>query len=845
MFDETTGRMTTIDWSLVVLYVVVSVAIGVILSRRARTSLASFFTSGGKMPWYLLGTSMVATTFAADTPLAISGFVFTQGISGNWFWWNAIFITMLGVFFYARLWRRANLTTDTEFVDIRYSGKPARFLRGFRAIYFSLIYSAIIMGWVNLAMVKIVSGILEPTDFRIETVDRPLERLLVRTGFLTSRAAEMNLSAAPGWNRAVLSIEAAALSEQAGGIALLPEGDRERALSPPDELGELTLADLADWLDTHGVTVNFPGNEAVSELSAEKLLAGTYRLRADGPTRSVRVLLEMEEHRLSRVLTVKLLFVLFLVTISYCAVSGFWGVVATDFIQFFIAMSGAIYLAIVAASHFGGMQGLIEAAKEGFGEPRAAAMMTMVPFESAADLRAAIELDPGSFDVDASISLMTMERFLIYVLIFWWAIGFTDGGAHLAQRMIGARSERDAAVAYLWYGVAHFCLRMWPWVVVGLAGVVLFPNLAAQQQMNPGAVSYDPEMNYIYTMRVFLGPGLLGLVVASFFAAYMSTISTHVNLSASYLVNDFYKAFLVPGRGEKHYVWASTIATILVAAVGITVTLFLSSIAAAWFLFASLNAGIGLVYLLRWYWWRISAWSELGCFAALITATLVLQLVLWGDLHNRALDRGEPPPSDVPAWYASMLEREGMVAYINRAINMEVTQYRFALEATDDEELLATEEQQEAREFYLERKGTTPEEGHLVAYVEETYNLAEFPLRILFIVPFSILVWLGLTLLTKPTDVEKLKTFYRQVRPGGPGWRHIAKLCPDVNPADSPLNRKNVKAWLVSVVGIYTALFGSHQMLFGSGLLAIVLFALTIASAVYLYRFFGAKQWVE
>ena len=844
MFDETTGRMTTIDWGLVVLYVVISVLIGVILSSRARTSLASFFTSGGKMPWYLLGTSMVATTFAADTPLAISGFVFTQGISGNWFWWNAIFITMLGVFFYARLWRRANLTTDTEFVDIRYSGRPARFLRGFRAIYFSLIYSAIIMGWVNLAMVKIVSGILEPTDFRIETVDRPLEHLLVRTGFLTSRGAEFTLHPGADYQRAVLTLQAGPLSEGAQRLLLLPDGDPDRALTPDQALGDMTLAELAEWLANSGVVVEFPGNEAVAELDADRLLAGTHQLRPDR-VRTVRVLLELEDQRLSRVLTVKLLFVLFLVTISYCAVSGFWGVVATDFIQFFIAMSGAIYLAIVAAGHFGGMHGLIEAARDGFGEPRAAAMMAMVPFESAADLRAAIELDPGRFDLDASISLMTMERFLIYVLIFWWAIGFTDGGAHLAQRMIGARSERDAAVAYLWYGVAHFCLRMWPWVVVGLAGVVLFPNLAAQQEINPGAISYDPEMNYIYTMRVFLGPGLLGLVVASFFAAYMSTISTHVNLSASYLVNDFYKAFLVKGAQERHYVWASTLATIVVAAVGITVTLFLSSIAAAWFLFASLNAGIGLVYLLRWYWWRVSAWSEIGCFAALITATLTLQLVLWGDLHNRALDRGEPPPADVPSWYANVLEREVMVAYINRAISMEVTQYRFALEPTEREDLLATEEQQEAREFYLERKGRAPEEGHLVAWVSETYNLAEFPFRILFIVPFSIVVWLGLTLLTRPTDIEKLKSFYRQVRPGGPGWRHIAEVCPEVPASDSPLNRKNVKAWLVSVVGIYTALFGSHQLLFGSTLLGVFLFTLTVVSAVYLYRFFGAKQWVE
>jgi Na+/proline symporter len=801
------GRLHGIDIGIILVYLVLSVAVGVMLSRRGRASAASFFNSGGKMPWYLLGTSMIATTFAADTPLALSGFVSSNGISQNWFWWCTAIMTMFGVFFFARLWRRAQLSTDTELVAIRYSGKSARVLRTFRAIYLSMFYSIIIMGWVNLAMVKVISGILSPMDLRIAMVDEPLTKMLEATGFI-GKTKTLLLSAEedhPGFMVVIAREGEPVLDEQ----KRVQENFSRLAMtvSPLDSGEEVTLdllqgdrprtiGELMDQLNQMaGVRAAPFGGTALLDHSVERLAPQTLTL-SGSDQEHLGIYTESVGGRLARVLTAKLLFILFLITVSYCAVSGFWGVVVTDFIQFIIAMAGAIYLSIAAIALFGGLGPLTDYATMAFGEADTQAMLAMVPPASPP------EVDPnavvGAIDREGTFKPMLFEAFLIFVLIFWFSVGFTDGGNVYAQRMIGARSERDAMLAYLWYGVGNFCLRMWPWLLVGLAGVCLFPNLTAQQAIDPSATVYDPEMNYIYTMRVVLQPGLMGLVVASFLAAYMSTISTHLNISASYLVSDVYRAEISKGRDEKHYVRVATVVTLVVAVLGIVTTLFLTSIKDAWFLVASLNSGIGLVYLLRWYWWRINAWSELSCMIALLVGTLLIQGIAWGDDWQAARDKGVPYTGNAPALYINALDRDGALASINRGITLR-----------------------------LERKWEVPGPDGTSITMDRSINFGEVPFSILLLLPFSVAVWLSVTFLTKPADHQALIKFYRRVRPGGPGWRHIAAECPDIPASETLLNRRNFLCWLLAVVAIYASLFAMSDLFFYST--ARGLFLMTIA----------------
>jgi len=460
------STIPTIDWIIVGLYLVAAIIIGIMLSKKATHDISSYFVSSRNLPWWLLGTSMVATTFAADTPLAVSGLVVSQGIAGNWYWWAGVLSGMLGVFLYSHLWRRSECITDTQLVELRYSGKEAAFLRGFRAVYFSVVYNSIVMGWVNLAMAKILS----------ETLGLP-------------------------------------------------------------------------------------------------------KLHATG--------------------------LCFIVTVVYTALAGLWGVVLTDFFQFVIAMFGAILMAAIVVTKTGGINTILTKLTEIYGIERATDMTKLIPFES---------------------SLIPFSFFLIYIGLQWWSTGNTDGGGYFAQRMLAAKNELHAKIGFLWGNIAHYILRSWPWVVCGLVAAVVYYKIDPQTGKLVYSVGAkigqvaDPEVGYIRLMIDYLPSGLLGLMLASFVAAYMSTIDTQLNWGAGYLINDFYKRFIVKNASEKHYVTMSIIATVFIALCGAIMTLLMSSISGAWFLLTAINAGIGVVYLLRWYWWRVSAYSEI---AAMSTAFIV------------------------------------------------------------------------------------------------------------------------------------------------------------------------------------------------------------------------------
>jgi Na+/proline symporter len=459
-------QLTLTDWSVVALYFLFNLAIGFYYKSRAGKSVSEFFLSGRNVPWWLAGTSMVATTFAADTPLAVTGMVAKGGIAGNWLWWNFVASGMLTVFFYARLWRRSGVMTDIEFSEIRYSGKPAAFLRGFRAIYLGIPINCIILGWVNLAMVKILGLVLGVDKFTA---------LLIVMGLIA----------------------------------------------------------LTSFIST---------------------------------------------------------------------LSGLWGVLVTDLFQFVIKMGMVIVLAVFAVEAVGG----IDAMKA-----------KLAAIDQARGLALGGRGSVLSFVPDLDSTWMPMITFLVYIGMNWWATWYPGaepgGGGYVAQRMFSAKDERHSLLATLWFNIAHYAVRPWPWILVALASLILFPGLA------------DPETGYIRVMIAYLPPSLRGLMVAAFAAAYMSTIATQLNWGASYLVNDFYRRFWKKDALEKHYVAVSQWATVFLTIVSAIVTFYLDSIAGAWKLLLVTGAGTGGVLLLRWYWWRINAWSEVSAMISGFVVSVLMQ----------------------------------------------------------------------------------------------------------------------------------------------------------------------------------------------------------------------------
>jgi Na+/proline symporter len=450
--------LSFIDWSLIVAYFVLSLVVGSIYAKRAGKGIESFFISERALPWWLAGTSMVATTFAADTPLAVTEIVVKNGIAGNWLWWNFVLGGMMTVFLFSKLWRRSEVLTDIEFTELRYSGKPAAILRGFRAVYLGLPINCMIMAWVTLAM----TAILE-------------------------------------------------------------------------------------------VTFSFP-----------KILA----------------------------LVISLVFAVF-----YTVLSGLWGVVITDFFQFIIAMAGSIALAVISVIHVGGIKTL--------------------------KLKV-LASHPETLSFFPKFGSMTLPllTFFVYVAVQWWSTWYPGaepgGGGYVAQRILASKDEKHSVLATLWFNFAHYALRPWPWILVALAVMVVFPNLA------------DPKLGYPKMVVSFLPVGLKGLMIAAFFAAFMSTIVTHLNWGASYLVNDFYKRFIKKDASSAHYVFVSRILTVLLMIFAGIAAYQMESIKGAWELLLAIGAGTGLVYILRWYWWRINAWSEIAAMTCSFAVAMVLLKTRFG-----------------------------------------------------------------------------------------------------------------------------------------------------------------------------------------------------------------------
>jgi Na+/proline symporter len=453
-------RLTTLDWIIVASSIVISFIPAIVLARRAGSSTAEFFTSGRAAPWWLIGVSMVATTFSTDTPNLVTNIVRTSGVAGNWLWWAFLLTGMATVFFYARLWRRSGVLTDLEFYEIRYSGKPATFVRGFRALYLGLFFNCVIMATVNLAAAKIANVLL-------------------------------------GW----------------------PMG--------------------------------------------------------------------------------KTLLVCAALNVAFAATSGLWGVLVTDFIQFGIAMTGSFAAAVYAVR-----------------QPQVGGLVQLFARTDAKTL--ALLPDFGDWSTALAV-------FILPLTVQWWAVWYPGaepgGGSYIAQRMLAAKSEKDALGGTLFFNFAHYALRPWPWIVVALASVLVFPTLDDIRRAFPyvDASLIGHDMAYP-AMLTFLPAGLLGLMVAGLLAAYVSTISTHLNWGTSYIVHDFYRRFMKPGADERHYIFVGRLVTAVLMVIAAAVTFVLDTAQASFNLLLSVGAGTGLIYLLRWYWWRINAWSEI---AAMVSSFLV------------------------------------------------------------------------------------------------------------------------------------------------------------------------------------------------------------------------------
>ncbi|WP_304144348.1 sodium:solute symporter family protein [Mesoflavibacter zeaxanthinifaciens] len=453
--------LSTLDWVIIAFFLILFAAIGIFVSKQAGKDTKSFFLSSRNMPWWLLGVSMVATTFAADTPGLVTELVRTNGVSGNWVWWAMLLTGMLTVFFYARLWRKSGITTDLEFYELRYSGKTASFLRGFRAIYLGVIFNIITMAGVCLAGAKIANILLG--------------------------------------------------------------------------------------------------------ISQEEML-----LYAS------------------------------IIVVIYSTLGGLKGVLITDFIQFIIAMVGSIWatIYIVNIPEIGGIDNLLTN-------------------ENVVDKLAFF---PDFSNTEALITLL-----IIPLAVQWWSTWYPGaepgGGGYIAQRMLAAKNEKHATWATLFFNVAHYAIRPWPWVVVGLASIVVFPNLDAISETFPSLTKQMQGHDVAYAaMMTYLPAGLIGIVLTSLIAAFMSTISTQLNWGSSYIVNDFYKRFLKPEATDKEQVLVGRISTVVLMLCAALFSFYLQSAADVFNLLLQIGAGTGLLFILRWFWSRINPYSEI---AAMVISFLI------------------------------------------------------------------------------------------------------------------------------------------------------------------------------------------------------------------------------
>ncbi len=747
--------ITLMDWVIIGAFLVSVILIGLIMSRKAGSDSAEFFLGGRSMPWWLLGVSMVACTFSCDTPNLVTGMVRGNGVVANWGWWAFLITGMVTVFIYAQLWRRSKVMTDLEFYELRYSGKSAAFIRGFRSLYLGIFFNCLIMGSVTLAAIKIGQVI-----FDVE----PL---------------------------------------------------------------------VAVVLGSIGVVI-------------------------------------------------------------YATVGGIKSCIWADFYQYSIAMVGAVYAAVVACRQpeVGGLRNLLA-------HPEVIEKLNWMP--------------------DFSTWLAWVPLLLIPVAVQWWSVWYPGaepgGGGYIAQRMLSAKDEKNAIGATLFFNFMHYAMRPWPWIIVALASMICYPTLASIKSQFPGIDPTYLKDDIAYPVMISkLGPGLLGLVVASLIAAYMSTIGTHLNWGSSYVVNDWYKRFQNPQATEKDMVRMGRVCTIVLMIIaGFFALTFLESANQGFEILLLSGAGTGAIYLLRWFWWRINAWSEI---MAMIAATIVAFGIVLGvgdegvvkwfvgsscvkervfviedaelaglidQQHTAAvqqieqIEKTEIKPL-VKAWRKARKESDAArdaarVAYDTRNEQLNQLKAASSVVALLDKAKLDNTLQSAIEHFYadqrlweLERinkriaaKGLPAKSleevllgfdgivssGRIYIYHPSVAGLT-FSVKLLVCVIMVTIVWMVTTLLTKPADKQTLRNFYRLCHPGGPGWRKVVQEAEaDGDHIDST---NAVGDWKLPIqilcafqgcVAIYASLFSVGNFVYGNMLWGFILAGVAVAMIIWLLKSFG------
>ncbi|MBG6129043.1 Na+/proline symporter [Aquimarina sp. EL_43] len=598
--------LTTLDYIIIASFFLTTIIIGVVVSKRSGKDTAEYFLSGRNMPWWLLGFSMVATTFSTDTPNLVTDIVRQDGVAGNWVWWAFLLTGLLTVFVYAKLWRKSNVTTDLEFYTLRYSGKPAKFLRGFRSIYLGVVFNIIAMAAVNLAAIKIGQIMLGLS---------PIQTVLI------------------------------------GGV----------------------------------------------------------------------------------------------VTAVFSSLGGFRGVIYTDFVLFFVAIVGA-----VGASYY-----LINL-------PEVGGLSNLVSHPNVSDK---LSFFPDFSNTEALIGIL-----IIPLAVQWWSSWYPGaepgGGGYIAQRMLAAKNENHAIGATFFFNIMHYALRPWPWILVALASLVMYPDIASIQEAFPNVESSKLGHDLAYSaMLTKLPAGLLGLVLASLGAAFMSTLSTHLNWGSSYIVNDFYKQQIKKDASEKELVNVGRITTIVLMVTSAVFALYLTNAKQLFDIILMFGAGTGLVYILRWFWWRINAWSEISVMFSAMLIPLILTFTPLGDsLFGYTNDAGEIISGVFPSWF-----------------------------------------------------------------------------RFIAMVIITSIVWIVATYLTKPESKETLRSFYKSIQPGGPGWK---KIVDEANAEGIKIVESNEKwsvpsgilAMLLGCVLVYSCLFSVGNLLYGEYIMAGIIGVLALVSGFLLAR---------
>ena len=547
--------MQTIDWLVVILYFLLTMGLGLYLSRRAATSIEDFFVSGRSLSWWLAGTSMAATTFSIDTPLYICGVVASRGIAGNWEWWSFGIAHVILIYVFARLWRRSEVITDAELTEIRYGGRTAALLRATKAFLFAVPINCIGIGYAMLAMIKVVDAL----------------------------QLWESLGLNPGDNGKVWSVVAISL------------------------------------------------------------------------------------------------FVLL-----YSGFAGLWGVVATDFFQFILGLFGAIAVAVVSVNHIGGIHQLVpEIAK--LEQTNNLNILSFFPFSF-----------KGGFSWNDAAGI-TATTFSAYLYVQWWSFRRSDGGGEFIQRIVAAKDEAEAEKSAWLFNILHYVIRTWPWIIVALVAMVIYPDLG------------DRELGYPKLMLDFLPPLILGLVVSSLVAAFMSTVSTSINWGASYLTNDLYLRFFKPDATQAELVTMGRIASVLVTVLGAIAAFFASDVRTVFRLVIAIGTGPGLVLILRWFWWRINAAAEL---------TAMLSGFMFGVFTS------EIPQAVIQGIITRFPATQGMLTPI-LSFQTYLTQELFA----------------------------------------------DFGYRLMIISGVTFIAWVTVMYLTPPESDQVLDDFYTRVRPGGIGWR--------------------------------------------------------------------------